>query len=151
MVNNTPTSSVNSLEIEINKKVTAVNLEGKKIVWVEDDQLLSDIISRKLSQTKCILFRTEKGEEALKIIDEKMPDVIMLDIILPGMDGFEILRRIKSNPKINRIPVILLSNLSQASDIKKGKSLGAVKFMVKATVTPNDIIEQIKEVLNDVK
>ena len=72
----------------------------------------------------------------------------MLDILLPGMDGFEILRRIKSNPKTKNIPVILLSNLGQTSDIEKGKSLGAVRFMVKATVNPDEIINQIQEVLD---
>ena len=71
----------------------------------------------------------------------------MLDIILSGLDGFEILSKIKNNPKTKHIPVILLSNLGQASDIEKGKNLGAARFMVKATVTPNDIVDQIKEVL----
>ncbi len=144
-------SSVNSLENAINKKTNAVNLEGKKIVWVEDDQFLNDIITRKLSMTKCAFFHASEGEDALKIISKEIPDIIMLDIVLSGMDGFEILRRIKSDPKIKHIPVILLSNLGQVSDIEKGKSLGAVRFMVKATVTPDEIIDQIKEVINDAK
>src|SRR3989344_5328845 len=130
------------------KKVKTVNLEGKKIVWVEDDQFLNDIIARKLSKTGCVFFNATKGEEALKIINREIPDIIMLDIILSGMDGFEILRRIKSDLLTRRIPVILLSNLGQTSDVEKGKSLGAARFVVKATVTPNEIINQIKEVLD---
>lgn len=146
-----PSSLLKSLEGVINQKVNTVNLEGKKIVWVEDDQFLNDIIARKLSITKCLFFHSSEGEEALKIIDKEMPDVVMLDIILSGMDGFEILRRMKSDQKMKHIPVILLSNLGQASDIEKGKNLGAVRFLVKATVTPDEIIDQIKEVLAESK
>lgn len=145
--NEKSSSAVASLEDAINQKENTSNIEGKKIVWVEDDQFLNDIITRKLSTTKCVFFHANEGEEALKIINKEMPDIIMLDIILSGMDGFEILRRIKSDSKIKNIPVIILSNLGQASDIEKGKSLGAVRFLVKATVTPNEIVDQIKEVL----
>ncbi|OGI68673.1 hypothetical protein A3A05_03235 [Candidatus Nomurabacteria bacterium RIFCSPLOWO2_01_FULL_41_12] len=142
-----PGSGVASLENVMNQKGNATTLEGKKIMWVEDDQFLNDIIARKLSVTKCIFFHANEGQEALKIIDKEMPDIIMLDIILSGMDGFEILRTIKNNKKTKQIPVILLSNLGQASDIEKGNSLGAARFLVKATVTPNEIVDQIKEVL----
>lgn len=145
------TSSADSLENAINKKATTANLAGKKIMWVEDDQFLNDIIARKLSTTKCIFFHASEGEEAIKIINREIPDVVMLDIVLSGIDGFEILRRIKSDSKTKHIPVILLSNLGQASDIEKGKSLGAVRFMVKATVTPDEIIDQIKDVVNEIK
>ncbi len=144
-------ASVKSLEGAINQKESGASLEGKKIVWVEDDQFLNDIIARKFASTKCVFFHASEGEDALKIIDREMPDIVMLDIILSGMDGFEILRRIKSDPKIKHIPVILLSNLGQAADIEKGKSLGAERFLVKATVTPNEIIDQIKEVINQSK
>ena len=142
-----PSSGVVSLENVLNKKEDNINLEGKKIMWVEDDQFLNDIITRKLSMTKCLFFHASEGEEALKIINTEIPDIVMLDIILSGMDGFEILRKIKNDPKIKHIPVILLSNLGQTADIEKGKSLGAVRFLVKATITPNEIIDQIKEVL----
>ena len=142
---------VASLEGVINQKDNAISLEGKKILWVEDDQFLNDIIARKLSTTKCVFFHANEGVEALKIVNAEMPDIIMLDILLSGMDGFEILRRIKSDPKTKNIPVILLSNLGQESDIEKGKGLGATLFMIKATVTPNDIIDKIKEVISQAK
>ncbi len=144
-------SSIKSLENIMNKEENLVDLKGKKIMWVEDDQFLNDIIARKLSLTGCVFFHSTEGEGALKKISEEMPDIVMLDIILSGMDGFEILRRIKSDPKTKHIPVILLSNLGQDSDIEKGKKLGAVRFMIKATVTPNEIISQIKEVLTSNK
>lgn len=138
---------IKSLENALNQPSAEVSLEGKKIMWVEDDQFLNDIISRKLSTTRCTFFHATEGEEALKMISKEMPDVVMLDIVLSGMDGFEILRKIKSDPAVRHIPVMLLSNLGQESDIEKGKSLGAARFLVKASVTPSEIIDQIKEVL----
>lgn len=131
------------------KQIDSAHLDGKKVMWVEDDQFLNDIIAHKLSKTTFAFFHASEGEEALRIISQEVPDIIMLDIILSGMDGFEILRRIKSDDKIKHIPVILLSNLGQQSDLDKGKDLGAIRFLVKATVTPDEIIDQIKDVLTE--
>jgi CheY-like chemotaxis protein len=146
--NEEASSSVKSLEDVINDNGEVLSLEGKKILWVEDDQFLNDIIARKLTATKCHFFHATGGEEALSIISKEKPDVVMLDIILSGMDGFEILRRIKSNPETKDTPVILLSNLGQPSDLEKGKNLGAEKFLVKATVSLNEIIGEIKELVS---
>ncbi len=123
------------------------SLESKKVMWVEDDKFLSDIIARKLSGEKCKLVHTEEGEEALKIVEAEKPDIIMLDILLPGIDGFEILTRIKRIPSVRNTPVILLSNLGQQSDIDRGKSLGADRFLIKATVTLDEIVDEIKDVV----
>jgi CheY-like chemotaxis protein len=71
----------------------------------------------------------------------------MLDILLPGADGFEILKKLKADPRYTKIPVVLLSNLSQPTDLQKGKDLGAVKFLIKSTVTLDEIIDEIKSVL----
>ena len=149
--NEEPSDKMASLKSIVNQKTNTVSLEGKKIVWVEDDQFINDIIARKLSTTKCAFFHSSEGEEALRIINKEMPDIVMLDIVLSGMDGFEILHRIKNDQKTKHIPVILLSNLGQPSDIEKGKNLGAVRFLIKAHVTPNEIINQIKEVLDESK
>ena len=126
-------------------------LEGKKIMWVEDDKFLNDIISRKLARTKCLFFHATEGEKAMAMILEHMPDIIMLDIVLPGIDGFEILRRIKADQKIKHIPVIMLSNLGQSSNQEKSKQLGATRFLIKATVTLDDILDNIKDVLLESK
>lgn len=123
------------------------SLAGKKLMWVEDDKFLSDIIARKLAGEKCKLVHTVEGEEALRIVEAENPDIIMLDILLPGIDGFEILTRLKQNPKVKNIPVILLSNLGQQSDIDRGKSLGAERFLIKATVTLDEIVDEIKDVI----
>lgn len=132
------------------KPQSPAGLAGKKIMWVEDDKFLSDIIARKLSTQGCILFHATEGEEALRMLQKERPDLVLLDILLSGIDGFEILERIKSNEGTKHTPVILLSNLGQKADIEKGRTLGAARFLVKATVTLDEIIEEIKTVLKEV-
>jgi len=127
----------------------APQLTGKKIMWVEDDKFLSDIIARKLSTQGCALVHATEGETALKLLEKENPDLILLDILLSGIDGFEILKRIKATPAHKNTPVILLSNLGQKSDVDKGKTLGAARFLIKATVTLDEIIEEIKSVLKE--
>jgi CheY-like chemotaxis protein len=119
-------------------------------MWVEDNDFLSDIIHHKLETQGCVLVHAADGAEALKMVEKEMPDLILLDIILPDMNGFEILEKIKSNPLTEHIPVILLSNLGQPSDIGTGKNLKAARFLIKATVSLDEIIEEIQSVLKEI-
>lgn len=122
-------------------------LAGKKILWVEDDEFLSNVIGRKLAMEECILIRTKDAEAALAQVEEAQPDIIILDILLPDINGFELLQKLKSMPTVKHVPVILLSNLGQESDIERGAKLGAERFLVKATLTLDEIIEQVVDVL----
>lgn len=142
-------SGSKSISINIAEPKSAGAVAGKKILWVEDDRFLKDIITVRLSNEGCNLMHAADEAEAFSILGRETPDVIMLDILLPGVDGFEILKKIKAGEKTKKIPVILLSNLSQPDDIKKGKDLGAVKFLVKSTVTLDEIINEIKSVLSN--
>jgi DNA-binding response OmpR family regulator len=125
------------------------NLNGKKIMWVEDDSFLSDIIARKLASEKCVLIHAPNAEKALSLLETETPDIIMLDILLPGMNGFELLEKLKANPQLKDVPIILLSNLGQESDVEKGKSMGANLFLIKATLTLDEIVEQMGAVLDE--
>lgn len=122
-------------------------LEGKKVLWVEDDKFLSDIIAKKFATEKCILFHSVDGEEAIKIAEKESPDIILLDILLPKMDGFQILEKLKGGSNTSKIPVIILSNLGQRKDLERGKQLGANQFLIKATVTLDEIISEVKKIL----
>lgn len=121
-------------------------LLGKKIMWVEDDRFLSDIIARKLSLEGCSLINATDGAEALRLLEKEHPDLVLLDILLPGVDGYQVLKRIKTEKRTENIPVILLSNLGGRDDIEKGMALGAARFLVKATVTLDEIVDEIKAV-----
>ena len=123
------------------------NQKQKRIVIVEDDKFLRDLISQKLSREGFFVHAAENGEDGEKFIYEDAPDIILLDIILPGMDGFEVLERIKKNEKVKNIPVLVLSNLSQKSDIDRAKELGAEDFMVKSNFTPEEISKKIQDIL----
>jgi CheY-like chemotaxis protein len=125
-----------------------VSLEGKKIMWVEDDNFLSGLIGKKLGNEKAILFHASNGEEAVVMVEKEKPDVLLLDILLPGMTGLQVLQKIKSNPATQGIPVLLLSNLGQKADIDKGAQLGAEKFLIKATLSLDEIIKEVKRVVS---
>ncbi|GEM_PF-359494 len=122
-------------------------LEGRKVMWVEDDQFLSDLIARKLSQQKCQLLFSRTGEEALKVLEQDQPDIILLDLLLPGISGFEVLKAVKTHEKLKNIPVIILSNFTQNNEIERTRAMGADRFLTKATVVLDDIVKEIQSVL----
>jgi CheY-like chemotaxis protein len=118
-------------------------LDTVKILWVEDDVFLGSIVSRKLTGTGALYTQVTDGPQAFSYLENTVPDIIVLDIMLPGMNGFEILEKLKTNPKHASIPVVVLSNLGQKEDMDKCFKLGAAKFFVKALVTLDHIIEEI--------
>ncbi|MGB2762366.1 MAG: response regulator [Minisyncoccales bacterium] len=120
---------------------------AKKILIVEDDKFLRELIVKKLSDEGYEVPSAIDGEEGVKKIKEDKPDLVLLDLILPGIDGFEVLSKIKKDSELSEIPVIILSNLGQKEDIEKGLHLGAIDFLIKAHFTPNEIIEKVKKVL----
>jgi len=115
-----------------------------KILIVEDDKFLRELIARKLTQENFEVIEAIDGEEGLKRIRDDKPDLILLDLILPGVDGFEVLSKLKEDPTLASIPVIILSNLGQREDIEKGLKLGAIDYLVKAHFTPNEIVDKVK-------
>ncbi|MBU4023064.1 response regulator [Patescibacteria group bacterium] len=119
----------------------------ENILIIEDDKFLRELISKKLISQGFKIDEAIDGEEGLKKLQEIKPDLILLDLILPGLDGFEVLQRIKDDPGIASIPVLILSNLGQKDEIEKGLRLGAVDFLVKAHFTPEEIVQKIKQVL----
>lgn len=119
----------------------------RKILLVEDDKFLRELISKKLTSEGFEVKEAVDGEDGLRILKEGKPDLILLDLILPGIDGFEVLSKVKEDAVSSLVPVIILSNLGQREDVEKGLKLGAVDYLVKAHFTPNEIIEKVKEAL----
>ncbi len=122
---------------------------GIKILLVEDDPFLSDLCNKKLKKEGFNVIVATNGEDAIKKVSEFNPAVILLDIILPAMDGFEVLKAIRSNSNktIKNVPVIMLTNLGQEEDNRKALDLGASDYLVKAHFTTEEIVEKIKKQL----
>jgi DNA-binding response OmpR family regulator len=120
---------------------------AKKILIIEDDKFLRELIAQKLTQEEYEIAEAVDGEDGLQSIKKEKPDLVLLDLILPGMDGFEVLTKAKEDAEIAGIPIIILSNLGQRDDIERGLKIGAVDYMIKAHFTPAEIIAKIKEVL----
>lgn len=119
----------------------------KTILIIEDDKFLRELIARKLKKEGFAISEAVDGEKGLKKTKTEKPDLVLLDLILPGIDGFEVLAEIKKDHIAAEIPVIILSNLGQKDDIERGLKLGAVDYLIKAHFTLGEIIKKIKIVL----
>jgi len=124
----------------------------KQILLIEDDPFLIDIYTTKLKEAGFKIEVATDGEEGLRKLtasgpEEKKFDLLVLDIVLPQIDGWEILKKIKQDLKLKSLPVLILSNLGQKGEVEKGMKLGATKYLIKAHYTPSEVVEEIKEVL----
>jgi len=119
----------------------------QNILLVEDDPFLIDIYTTKLKESGFSVEVVSDGDAVLRKIRENKPDLVILDIVLPQIDGWEILRKIKSEPEFKNLKVIILSNLGQKEEVEKGIKLGAVKYLIKAHYTPSQVIKEIKKTI----
>ncbi len=120
---------------------------SKKILIIEDDTFLQGLEATKLKKENYEVITAGNGEEGMKKITEEGIELVLLDLVLPEFDGFEILEKIRSTASTKKIPVIVFSNLSEDKDIKKAESLGATDFMVKSNFTLDELVERINKVL----
>lgn len=121
---------------------------AQKILIVEDDKFLKELMVKKLEDNSFKVIEAVDGEEGLKMVKETKPDLVLLDLVLPGIGGFEVLSQMKKEPELSKIPVIILSNLGQKEDMERSLELGANDYMIKAHFTPDEIIEKVKKVLS---
>lgn len=123
--------------------------EKIKVLIVEDDRFLSELIATKLEKEGFAITLAGDGEVALEKMKEDIPDIILLDIMLPGIDGFEFLEKIKADKSTPsaKVPVLILSNFGQESKVEKGLALGANDYLVKANFTTAEIVDKIKKTI----
>lgn len=114
------------------------------ILLVEDDAFLSNLLKVRLQGENIKVSLAKDGEEAMKKIAEETPSLVLLDLILPKKSGFEVLEKISIDPKLKKIPIIIISNLGQTSDVERGKNLGAIEYFVKAKVSIDDLVTKVK-------
>lgn len=121
--------------------------ETKKILLVDDDVTLREMYEERLKAEGFIITQASNGEEALKFAKEGKPQIILLDIMMPKINGFDVLKTLKADPTTKEIPVIVLSALIQDVDRAEGKKLGAVDYIVKSETMPGEVIEKIKKAI----
>lgn len=134
---NIPTEKINS-EVD-NSKIN--------VLLVEDDAFLSSIVFGRLQKEGYNIRLAKDGEQALVEVEKEIPDIVLLDLIMPGISGFQVLEKVKTDTKTKDVSVVIFSNLGQDHEIERGKKLGADDFLVKAESTPGVVIEKISEIL----
>lgn len=122
--------------------------EKKTVLLVEDDFFVSDVYQTKLGQENFNVILAQNGLEAIEKLKNNKPDIILLDVLMPYMDGREVLGKLKENDQWKDIPVIILTNLSQKTDVEEALEKGANDYLIKSHFTPSEVVGKIKEVLN---
>ena len=118
--------------------------ELKRIMLIEDDKFLSSLIKVHLEKDGFTVIQAFDGEEAIELLKTERPNLFVLDLIMPKVTGFEVLQTISTMPEFEKVPVIILSNLAQDSDIQKAKEYGAREYFVKVKISIDDILKKIK-------
>ena len=121
----------------------------KTILIVEDDEFLRSLTAKRLEKENYHIEVAVDGESAISMIETSQPSLILLDLLLPGKDGFEVLKKIRETDSTKAIPVIIFSNLGQKEDIEKAKALGVDDFLIKANFTLDDVVGKIKKLVDD--
>jgi len=120
---------------------------AKTILVIEDDKFLRELMVRKIVSEEFSSLEAETGEEGLEKMKKEKPDLVLLDIVLPGIDGIEVLRKAKEDPSMKSIPIMILSNLAGPEEIERGLKMGAVDYLIKAHLTPREIVAKAKDFL----
>lgn len=119
-----------------------------KVLIVEDDTYISDMYRIKLESDGFEVEVATDGQAGLDAIINNHPDLVLLDVVMPKMDGFSVLQKIRKNPDFKNMPIVMLTNLGQKESVEKGLLLGANGYIIKAHFTPSEVVDKIKEFLS---
>lgn len=120
---------------------------AKKVMLIEDDRFLSSLIKARLEKDGISVIQSFDGDEAIKRLPEDRPNFVILDLIMPKVNGFEVLKAMSLMPGLERTPVVIVSNLAQDSDIEKAQQLGAKAYFVKVKISIDDLIGKIEDLV----
>lgn len=115
----------------------------KKILLVEDEEIIIDLLQRKLSQEGYALKIARNGEEGLAVMKKEKPDLVLLDIVMPKLNGFEVMEEMQKDDCLKKIPVVIISNSGQAVELDRAKELGAKDWLIKTEFDPQEVIEKV--------
>lgn len=119
-----------------------------KVLLVEDDEMLHGMYTQKFKNQGYEVVSAYNGADGVKLAETEHPAIILLDVIMPKMDGFVALKKIRKGETTSKIPVVLLTNLGQEEDVRKGRELGANDYFIKANHTPQEVVDKVKALLN---
>ncbi|MDO8581498.1 MAG: response regulator [bacterium] len=119
----------------------------KRVLLVEDEEATYKVLTVVFEEGGFEVFHTMAGGKALDIAAQEKPDIVLLDLVLPGFSGLDVLANLKNNPRTHDIPVLILSQLSDQDSISRGIALGAMGYLVKSEYQLEDILKKVKEIL----
>lgn len=125
-----------------------MNPQGKKILLVEDEQFIRELYARELTKAGFQVTSAQDGQSGLDLLKQQIFEVLLLDIMLPGMNGLQLLREYKTQNPNSPMITILLTNLGQEAVIKEGFELGAQAYLIKASYTPEQVVNEVKSILS---
>ncbi len=117
----------------------------KKILLIEDEDIMIDLLQKKLVAEGYKVLVAKNGEEGLELMKESLPDLVLLDIIMPKKDGFEVMEEKKKDKDLRKIPLIIISNSGQAIELDRAKALGARDWLIKTEFDPKEVLEKVKK------
>lgn len=120
---------------------------GPKILIIDDDPFITDLYLLKLKEQGFLVESAANGKIGLEKIKTYGPDLVLLDIVMPALDGFDLLHKLKEQESLHKPKVVLLTNLGQKEEVERGMKLGAVDYIIKANFTPTEVVEKIKNIL----
>lgn len=123
--------------------------EAKKVLIIDDDPFILEMYMLKLKETGFLVETARNGKEGIERIKEYQPDVVLLDVVMPAMDGFGVLQELKKNRPSHFMKTVLLTNLGQKEDVERGMQLGADDYIIKAHFTPTEVVEKIRRLLEN--
>lgn len=116
---------------------------AKKILLIEDEQLMIELLERKLSQEDYEISVARDGVEGLEKMREEKPDLILLDIIMPKMGGFEVMEEINKDVELKKIPIVVISNSGQPVELDRAQRLGAKDWLIKTEFDPQEVLDKV--------
>jgi DNA-binding response OmpR family regulator len=121
----------------------------KRVLLIEDEQILLELLDRKLRSQGYETFLANDGEKGLQLARQIVPDIIILDIVMPKMDGFTVMAEIQKDKNLKEIPIIIVSNSGQSVELSKARQLGARDWLIKTEFDPQEVIEKIKKQIGE--
>lgn len=122
--------------------------QNKKIIIAEDEPVLIEMYKLYFERAGYEVLKADNGRECIDFVKKEKPDIILLDILMPKLDGWEVLKQLKTDPETKQIPILVFSNLGQTQEIQKGLDLGADDYVIKSNMTPKELLEKVEGMIN---